>query len=250
MSILRLWLCVSLLTGLVACSETSSEQASGSDSMVKLRNGTLTLEKSRADIDVLDSITLDQQVIVKRDSEQLYFLNDFTHGEQDIVVFGSRCEGTACATEHYSILVLEKDKQPMLIEHEDLYAYPNDIKVEQVADGLTLDLGFSQGKKRYADLRGDSLSFRLEKAEETKLRDDRCEWLYHDGLGACVNAKASVASCENPQVEFVGYLMRGLQAIAEQPGFIKSHFDTRCIEACKQGDRGDYESFSKAVCSF
>lgn len=250
MSILRFLFYIGLFTGLVACSDTSTKHNVESDSTLTLRHGTLTLEKSHSDVEALDSIALDQEVIVNRSSEHLYFVDHFTHGQQDIVVFGSRCEGTACATEHYSILVLADNQPAMLIEHDDLYAYPNEIKVEQTTEGLTLNLGFLQGKQRYADLSGDRLSFRLEEAQETKLRDDRCEWLYHDGLGACVSAKEKISSCENPQVEFVGYLIRGMQAIAEQPGFVNSHFDTRCIDACKQGDRGDYESFAQAVCGF
>lgn len=244
---LRLLLCIGLLGNVVACGNSDTETQDEIAEQIQLQSGVLSLV--RGEQDNFDRLALDGEIVVTRESEQLRIFNTFMHGNQDIVLFGSHCGGTACATDNLAFLVLQKDQRPMLVEHEELYAYAKDIKAEQQAEGITVYLGYSGGQARYADLSGSELSFRLEAPKEKVLRDDLCEWLYNDGLKACVSAKETNNSCENPQIEFVGYVMRGLQAISEHPGFISTGFDQRCAQACQQSDIGNYESFSQEVCS-
>lgn len=197
-----------------------------------------------------DSLFLDGELVFQREREQLRFYGQQRRSADEAVLVGSSC-GVSCPTEQLFWILLKAGTKPLIIEDRQFYAYPLDIKILPAeGDKLTVDLGFSQKQRRYADLVEQSLSFRLEPVAENDkaLTGDLCTWLHTETLPACINARTTEPDCVSPQTEFPDYIDQRLGMINEYPGYNKDVFDALCVNACAKEDIPDYKTFANTVC--
>lgn len=219
------------------------------DTVLETRFGTLEVVRSHQDAP-LDAVSLDGKTFLKRDFEYLTLYHYFVQPERDVVLMGANCGGTGCPFDELFFVVLREATPPVVFTDDQMYAFPNEIDATQTDGVIRVGLGYLEGKQQTAFLHKNSppeivLSEPLQRPLETEY----CEWLHRDAMNACVEYKDTDEKCDDPQAGFVGYLMRGVAAIADRPGFVSTAFDQACINACQTGVAADYSTFAPQVCS-
>lgn len=219
------------------------------DTVLETRFGQLEVVRSHQDAP-LDAVNLDGETFLKRDFEYLTLYHYFVQPERDVVLMGANCGGTGCPFDELFFVILREGTAPVVFTDDQMYAFPNEIDALQADGVIRVGLGYLEGKQQTAFLRKNSppeivLSEPLLRPLETEY----CKWLHSDAMNACVEYKDTDAKCEDPQAGFVGYLMRGVAAIADRPGFVSTAFDQACVDACQTGAAADYSPFATQVCS-
>lgn len=218
------------------------------DNTLQTRYGKLETARSAPEMPA-DSLKLNGTEIFRDEgffvSIQYYIQQD----ERDLVLFGANCGGSGCPESHYQFLVLDGQNQAQLVSNEDFYALPGDVSIETNGRQILLDLGFEAGKHKRAVLEDQNLQITLETAPKEYLGDEKCQWLYTDGLDTCKEYRDVDPQCAEPQSEFAGYLMRGVAGMTDFPGFAAEAFDRHCINTCMTGQAAPFEAFAREVCS-
>ncbi|WP_298609441.1 lysozyme inhibitor LprI family protein [uncultured Thiothrix sp.] len=214
------------------------------------RFGQLSL-KSSGDSIGKNELLLDGKILYKGDEytyTRLYKV--FQRSDSDVVLIGSNCGGSGCSSDALILAILKKDTPPKLIEDPFLDSYPHEIKFHQAGDVLSFSLGYAEAKLKIAVLNADNnLQTRLEVQPPQALSEENCKWLYEDVLEACVDSRREDANCANPIATFTGVFMRGVNAIADYPGYDAQGFANQCRQACLTGKSPKYASFGVAACS-
>lgn len=257
--------CVLVASWLVGCGgddEYYDRKLNDGDALetrLETRFGTLEVIRSHQD-SPLDAVTLDGKVFLKREFEYLTLYHYFVQPKRDVVLMGANCGGTGCPFDELFFVVLRDDAEPTIFTDDQMYAFPNEIDALQKEGTIRVGLGYVEGKQQTAFLHkqtgsGAKLSSKLKleivlsEPLQRPLETEYCEWLHTDAMNACAEYQDTDAKCEDPQAGFVGYLMRGVAAIADRPGFVSSAFEQACIGACKTGAPIDYATFATEVCS-
>lgn len=219
------------------------------DTLLETRFGTLEIVRSQQDAP-LDSVSLDGKIFLKRDFEYLTLYHYFVQPERDVVLMGANCGGTGCPFDELFFVVLRDGAAPVIFTDDQMYAFPNELDATQQDGVIRVGLGYLEGKQQTAFLHKNSPpEIVLSEPLQRPLEQEYCEWLHADAMNACVEYQDTDARCEDPQGGFVGYLMRGVAAIADRPGFVSAAFDQACVAACKTGAPSDYTVFATQVCS-
>ncbi|WP_020558296.1 hypothetical protein [Thiofilum flexile] len=239
---------------LIACNDPQESvtevKTTDSNRTASINTSAGTLKIAVGENTVPDSLFLNGDLIFQREREQLRFYGQQKRAQDEVVLMGSSC-GVSCATDQLFWVVLKEGTQPEIIEDRQFYANPLDISILPAEpDKLTVNLGFSQKQRRYADLEGNVLSFRLEPVTESDkiLAGDLCTWLHTEALPACISARATEPDCVNPQTEFPDYMDQRLGMLNEYPGFNGDAFGALCANACEKEDIPDYKTFASTVC--
>lgn len=174
----------------------------------------------------------------------------FQRSDSDVVLIGNNCGGSGCSADTLILAILKKNTPPKLIEDPFLDAYPHEIKFHQAGDVLSFNLGYLEAKLKIAVLNADNtLTTHLEVLPPQALSEENCKWLYEDVLEVCVSARAENKSCTDPAATFTGVYMRGVNALADYPGYNEKGFKAQCSQVCQTGKSPDYASFGVAACS-
>lgn len=223
------------------------------ETLLETRFGTLEVMRSQQDAP-LDAVSLDGKPFLKRDFEYLTLYHYFVQPKRDVVLMGANCGGTGCPFDELFFIVLRDDAEPTVFADDQMYAFPNEIDALQKDGTIRVGLGYVEGKQQTAflhkhDAAGTKLEIVLSEPLQRPLEVEYCEWLHTDAMNACAEYKDTDAKCEDPQAGFMGYLMRGVAAIADRPGFVSAAFEQACIGACKTGAAIEYTAFATEVCS-
>jgi hypothetical protein len=232
----------------VAVLETYVQSLTLEDDAIQTRFGKLEITHSKPDMPP-DTLKLDGKPVYQQEGFYLSLHQYVKQNARDIVLFGSNCGGTACPQNQFHYLLLDKDAPPVIVSDSQFSADPEDVALSVDGDRLLLDLGYQAGKHKTATLQGDKLGISMAAVEKSFLGEENCRWLYDDALGLCREYREADPGCGDPQTSFPGYLTRGIDAIAEHPGFIGDAFDRRCKIACETDKTVDYPTFAKEVCS-
>lgn len=238
---------------LLGCDDTQQPTNSPASTFLNTTDLTTsvgTLKIAMGENTVADSLFLNGELIFQRVREQLRFYGQQKRAQDEAVLVGSNC-GVSCPTDQLVWVVLKPNAKPLILEDRQFYAYPDEIKLlPPEGDKLSIDLGFSQQKRHYADLMGDTLSFRLEPVpEETKvLNEEACSWLHAEVLPACIDARKTEPDCINPQTELPDFIDQRLSRVNDNPGFNSDSFATLCENACKKEEIPVYKTFASLVC--
>lgn len=235
-------------TAKIAVLETYIQEVPVEENALQTRFGKLELARSEPEMPP-DTLSLDGKPVFQQEAFYLSLHQYIKQNQRDIVLFGSNCGGTACPQNQFYFLLLDKSKDPEIRSEDDFTAYPDDLKLNVDGDRLLLDLGFQAGKHKVATLQGDQLSIQLENVAKSFLGEENCRWLYDEALSACRDYRDTDPTCQDPQASFAGYLMRGVAAVGEHPGFMADAFGRRCKIACESDKTVDYPTFAKEVCS-
>ncbi len=218
------------------------------DNALQTRYGKVATARSAPDMPN-DSLTLDGKELFRDEgffvSIQYYIQQD----QRDLVLFGVNCGGSSCPESHYQLLILDGQNQPQLVSNEDFYALPGDVSINTSGLNILFDLGFDSGKRKHAVFDGDKLTVTLETVPKEYLGDEKCQWLHTDALSACTEYRDVDPKCAEPQSEFADYLTRGIEGMADFPGFDAEAFDRQCTNACITGKPAPFEAFAREVCS-
>jgi hypothetical protein len=228
--------------------ETNIQSLALEDDTLETRFGQLSISSGKPDMPP-DSLILDDKQVFRQEGFYLSLHQYIKQNARDVVLFGSNCGGTACPQNQFYFLLLDKDKAPEVITHQDFMADPDDVKLSVDGERLIIDLGFQAGKHKTAVLQGNSFGIELETVPKSFVGEENCRWIYDEALGACKDYKETDPSCRDPQSSFQGYLTRGVTAVGEHPGFVRESFDRRCKIACESAKIVDYPTFAKEVCS-
>jgi hypothetical protein len=228
--------------------ETYIQSLTLEDEILDTRFGKLAIAHSKTDMPP-DTLTLDKQQLFQQEGFYLSLHYYVKQNTRDVVLFGSNCGGTACPQHQFYFLLLNKDANPEIVTHPDFSAIPEDLTLNVDGDRLLLDLGFQAGKHKNAVLQTNKLGIELETVPKSFVGEENCRWLYDEALGACKEHQETDTSCRDPQINFPGYLTRGIAAVREHPGFIHEAFERRCKIACESTKIVDYPTFAKEVCS-
>ena len=255
--------CCSLLLTLPGCDQPSEPPASNNrvtvletyiqslameDDTLATRFGKLSIGYGKPDTPP-DTLKLDDKQVFRKEGFYLSLHQYIKQNSRDVVLFGSNCGGSACPQNQFYFLILDREKDPEVITHEDFSADPDDLKLSVDGERLIIDLGFQAGKHKNAVLQGNKLGIELETVPKSFVGEENCRWLYDEALGACKDSQESDTSCRAPQNSFPGYLTRGVAAVGEHPGFARESFERRCKIACESAKIVDYPTFAKEVCS-
>lgn len=225
-----------------------AEDAVSADDAVQTRFGKLEIVRSAADKPP-DTLNMDATQVFRQEGFFLALHQYVRQNERDLVLFSSNCGGSDCPQDQLYILRLEKDKQPEVLSKENFFAYPENISLKAEGERLILDLGFESGQRKTATMDGKELQITLEKAEKMFLGEEDCQWLYNDALQGCQEYRDTDEKCADPQASFPSYLMRGVGALSDHPGFGSEAFGRYCFSTCDTSARPDYALFAKDVCS-
>lgn len=218
------------------------------DDTLQTRYGKLEITHSAPDLPP-DTLSLDGKPVFQKEAFYLSLHQYIKQNQRDVVLFGSNCGGTACPQNQFYYLLLDKDKAPDIKTGDAFTAYPDDLKLSVDSDRLILDLGYQAGKHKTAILQGENLNIALETVSKSFLGEENCRWLYDEALSACRDNHGGDVSCQDPQASYAGYLIRGIAAVGEHPGFNNEAFSRRCKIACESDKTVDYPTFAKEVCS-
>jgi hypothetical protein len=228
--------------------ETYIQTLALEDETVDTRFGKLSITQSKADMPP-DTLKLDEKQVFQQEGFYLSLHQYIKQNDRDVVLFGSNCGGTACPQNQFYFLLMNKDTAPEIITHSDFTADPEDLKLSVDGERLVIELGFQAGKHKTAVLQGTHFGIELDTVPKSFVGEENCRWLYDEVLGSCKDYKDTDASCRDPQSSFPGYLIRGIAAVAEHPGFVAESFARRCKIACESAKIVDYPTFAKEVCS-
>lgn len=217
---------------------------------VTTRFGQLSL-KSSGDSIGKNELLLDGKPLYKGDEyTYTHLYKVFQRSDSDVVLIGNNCGGSGCSSDALILAILKKDTPPKLIEDPFLDAYPNEIKFHQAGDVLSFSLGYAEAKLKIAVLKADNtLTTHLEVLPPQALSEENCKWLYEDVLEACIDSRREDANCTHPAATFTGVYIRGVNALADYPGYDEQGFQAQCRQACQTGKIPDYAGFGVAVCS-
>ena len=228
----------------------SATQALSEDAFDKMQTRAGWLEIGRSDFKTSpDSLFLDGRRIYQDEDTYLSLHRLFKLAGYEAVLFSSNCGGSGCPSNEFAFLILRSGAEPKVIRASNFDAYPQEVKTRQMGNSIKLDLGYFEGKRKLASLENEQLTIDLEDVPDQALQEDHCQWLHTDAMPACVEARKTTRTCNDVQAEFTGYLMRGVAAMLDYPGFNQSGFEQQCLQACKAGKLPDYASFGVAVCS-
>lgn len=256
--------CFSLLLALMACNgkpanqtattkpnitvmETHIHSLTMEDDVVETRFG--KLEITSKPHSPPDTLTLGGKNVFQQEGFYLSLHEYIKQNDRDIVIFGSNCGGTACPQNQFHFLILTPDNPPLLINDSQFSADPEDVSLSVDGDRLILELGYQAGKHKTAILQGNTLSINMEAVAKSFVGEENCRWLYDEALGLCREFREADPACGDPQLSLPGYLTRGIDAIAEHPGYAGEAFNRRCKIACETDKTVDYPTFAKEVCS-
>jgi hypothetical protein len=209
------------------------------------RAGTLRVEKND-DLLPTSSVLLGEHAVFRAEGFVTLYGN-YPIGEQDVVLVGVNCGGTACAMgDVLSLLVLEVGKEPRTLTHERFVGWGSGATLER--GHLEIDLGWGAGKRKLARYDGKALSISFEDRGRPPLTTDECNEVY-ELVVACATGSPFDAACKNPEESFSGVFMRLLAWISQHPGFDRRRFTNACVAACNRHEAPPLDdAFRKSLC--
>lgn len=238
---------------LLGCNDTQETTKATTSSQAKTATLTTelgTLKIAMGENAIADSLFLNGELIFQRAREPLQFYGQKKREQDELVLVGSSC-GVSCPTDQLAWIILRANAEPQIVEDRQFYAYPADIKlIDQAAGVISVDLGYSQKQRRYADLTGSTLKFRLEPvaASDQVLNEEACNWLHSEVLPACIDARKTEPDCISPHTEFPDFMDQRLNRVDDYPGFNGDRFEALCETACKTEEIPNYKAFASSVC--
>jgi uncharacterized protein YecT (DUF1311 family) len=180
----------------------------------------------------------------------LFLYKLFTLGTNDIVLMGSSCAGAGCATHEFSFLIIPPRDAPKLVHNNELYGYENAVTYKQNGNKISLNLGFSNGKRKLATYQNGEISIDWQAVAAKPLDATHCEWLHTEAMQACIDASKDDSNCADPESTFTEVITRGANAMVDYPGYNATGFTEQCKQACQTGRIASYSNFKAAVCGY
>lgn len=195
---------VSLLNSAVLASES-----------LTTRFGEVETVKNSEYVIASDTITVDGKIVYKDEGMLISLMEKFTMGEQDVVLFGTNCGGTACVNDDLHFLVLQAEKPPKVVADPDFISSDGTVKAKISPGRIEVDLGNEGGKSKTAVFDGEKVIIQLASQKKTPLSEKDCKWLFESGVdGQCIAEREEDPTCKSLRIDyFPGAVRRGIAAI-------------------------------------
>ena len=153
---------------------------SGPLNRVKTLSGVLNISRSaREEFGRPDTLKLNDGSIFRKEMEFVSIEALYALSNKDVALISTH-DGGSGTFSVYSLVILFKDKSPILIENNHFYTVDGTFAVELRDDNLIIDLGFIDGLHKIARLDQNN-TFGIEEKKEVAAKpisDSNCQWLF------------------------------------------------------------------------
>jgi hypothetical protein len=173
----------------------------------------------------------------------------FRRAQTDVAIFGVNCGGSSCSPDELHFVILKPHSNFILASDPGFYSNDATVRPIQTSNVVRVDLGFENGVKKVAELKGEKVQIHHYPQPTLPLTQSVCENLYEYALNECARFASLHEPCgAAPDSGLSVAYMNEMRALIHHPGFVTAKWNESCISRC-EGKEISYEDFKTAVCS-
>lgn len=147
----------------------------------------------------------------------------------------------------YSFLILRPDGSFEVLTDEKMHSDDSTFEVSRQGDVININLGYSRGQHRSAELDGTRLVVKTENPGNTvPLTQDECSMLY-EGLDQCRTIRRKDL-CSDATSTFSTFTTSWFRSAKQKPGFNLKGYESLCSQLCIQDTPYEKSVFEKRFC--
>jgi hypothetical protein len=167
----------------------------------------------------------------------------------DVAIFSADCNGANCGSATLYFIVLTQDQKPIILPKDGFLSGDGTIKLFQKNGVAMADLGFSKGRRLFAELNSNRVIFHSNVEKNLAMNESDCRWIYDISKRDCtINGEIKLSCAQSDESSLSFAAQGGLRSQANHPGYVSSSWRDSCVSWCK-GNKIEYDEFKKSVCS-
>ncbi len=199
-----------------------------------------------------DTLSLNDSAVLRTKDEFMSIDALYVFPDREVAMFSVNGGGSA-SLDQYGFFVLRPGVTPKLLRSKDFFSITNSYHVARANGGLTIDLGWLDGKKKTAVLTADDgLRVDIVKVVAAEpIGDKDCKQLYELVLQACstmLEDMGGVPKCKDGVRGLSMVSQSWFDALGQHPRVNSDLLNRLCVSACETKVVPEYFDFSIRVC--
>lgn len=147
----------------------------------------------------------------------------------------------------YIGVVLRPRAKPVVLQNSEFFSDDQTFQPKQIGEVLEIDLGFSEGFRKIARIKGNKLTVVKERSQSAiPVSKHSCDWLHSEVLHGC---SSSEWDCKDKLDSFLsGVHLRGVNQLAKNPTFDRDEFFKLCTDVCSTKKIPSRREFGRRFC--